>query len=45
MHDGESRTLIEAITRHRGEATEVQQRFLALSDFEKWLLLTFLNCL
>jgi len=45
MHDGESRTVLEAIMRHRGQATEVLQQFVALNDFDKWLLLTFLSCL
>ena len=45
MHDGASRTYVEAILRHGGEATEVTQRFLALREFDQWLLLTFLSCL
>ena len=45
IHDGESRKLIEAIVRHQGQAAETRQRFLALSEFQRWLLLTFLSCL
>jgi len=45
MHDGASLTYLEAILRHRGEATEITQRFLALSEFDQWCLLIYLGCL
>ena len=45
MHDGASRTYLEAILRHRGEATEVTERFKALSEFEQWCLLIYLGVL
>ena len=45
MHDGASLTYLEAILRHRGEATEVTERFLALSEFDQWCLLIYLGCL
>jgi CxxC motif-containing protein (DUF1111 family) len=45
MHDGTSRTYVEAILRHGGEASEVTQRFLGLREFDQWVLLTFLSCL
>jgi CxxC motif-containing protein (DUF1111 family) len=45
MHDLLSLTLENAIERHRGEAEDVTQRFLALTDTEKQQLLTFLDSL
>jgi CxxC motif-containing protein (DUF1111 family) len=45
MHDGGSVTLNDAIRRHRGEASEVTQRYERLSDGEQEALLTFLRSL
>jgi CxxC motif-containing protein (DUF1111 family) len=45
MHDGGSVTLNDAIRRHRGEASEVTQRYERLSDAEQEALLTFLRSL
>lgn len=45
IHDGESRTLTEAILRHSGEATEVISQFNNLSDTEKAQLIKFLKSL
>ena len=45
MHDLKSSTLENAIERHRGEAAQERDRFLALSPAEKQALITFLNSL
>jgi CxxC motif-containing protein (DUF1111 family) len=45
MHDGASVTFTDAITRHRGEASQVTQRFERLKPSEKQALLTFLRSL
>ncbi|MEZ5286929.1 MAG: di-heme oxidoredictase family protein [Vicinamibacterales bacterium] len=45
MHDGLSFTLEEAIDRHRGQAEEVRQQYLALSGADRALLLAFLRSL
>jgi CxxC motif-containing protein (DUF1111 family) len=45
MHDLKSLTLENAIERHRGEAAQERDRFLALSPAEKQALITFLNSL
>ncbi len=45
MHDGGSVTLNDAIRRHRGEASEVTERYGRLSDADQEALLTFLRSL
>ena len=45
MHDGASVTFTDAITRHRGEASQVTERFERLKPSEKQALLTFLRSL
>jgi CxxC motif-containing protein (DUF1111 family) len=45
MHDGLSLTRTAAILRHEGEATDVIDRYQALSPEEKSQLLTFLDSL
>jgi CxxC motif-containing protein (DUF1111 family) len=45
MHDGGSLTFRDAIARHRGEASEVTDRFLHLSAAEQQALLAFLRSL
>jgi CxxC motif-containing protein (DUF1111 family) len=45
MHDGASVTFTDAITRHRGEAAHVTERFEKLKPAEKQALLTFLRSL
>jgi CxxC motif-containing protein (DUF1111 family) len=45
MHDGASVTLNDAIRRHRGEASEVTERYEGLPDGEREVLLTFLRSL
>jgi CxxC motif-containing protein (DUF1111 family) len=45
MHDGESRTFTEAILRHGGEASDVKNSFLALTDAQKAQLIKFLKSL
>ncbi|HKV23078.1 MAG TPA: di-heme oxidoredictase family protein [Candidatus Acidoferrum sp.] len=45
MHDGQSLTLRDAIQRHRGEASEVTEKFERLNPKEKQALLTFLRSL
>jgi CxxC motif-containing protein (DUF1111 family) len=45
MHDGASVTLNDAIRRHRGEASEVTERYERLSSGEREALLTFLRSL
>ena len=45
MHDGGSVTLNDAIRRHRGEASEVTERYERLSDDNQEALLTFLRSL
>jgi CxxC motif-containing protein (DUF1111 family) len=45
MHDGASLTFRDAITRHRGEASEVTQRFERLSPADQQALVEFLKSL
>lgn len=45
MHDGATVTPAEAILRHRGEATDVINRFAGLSEIERKDLIAFLNSL
>ena len=45
MHDGESRTFTEAILRHAGEAADVKNNFLSLSEVQKAQLIKFLKSL
>ena len=45
MHDGASLTFSDAIRRHRGEASQVTERFEKLTPQEKQALLTFLRSL
>jgi len=45
MHDGESRTFTEAILRHAGEAVNVKNNFLSLSETQKAQLIKFLKSL
>ena len=45
MHDGTSLTLLEAITRHRGEATHVVQQFEKLKRPEQEAIIEFLKSL
>ena len=45
MHDGASLTFTDAIRRHRGEASEVTEKFEKLTPTEKQALLTFLRSL
>jgi CxxC motif-containing protein (DUF1111 family) len=45
MHDGTSLTLLEAITRHRGEATHVIQQFEKLKRPEQEAIIEFLKSL
>jgi CxxC motif-containing protein (DUF1111 family) len=45
MHDGTSLTLLEAITRHRGEATHVTQQFEKLKRPDQEALIEFLKSL
>ena len=45
MHDGESLTFLDAIMRHRGEASEVRERFDRLSPNDKERLFEFLRSL
>ncbi len=45
MHDGNSTTFIDAISRHRAEANTVRAAFFALSDIEERQLLAFLSSL
>jgi CxxC motif-containing protein (DUF1111 family) len=46
MHDGDSRTFLEAIMRHGGEADYVRYRFLnELNDTQQRQLITFLESL
>jgi CxxC motif-containing protein (DUF1111 family) len=45
MHDGESLTLREAILRHRGEATQVSQRFEKLKKEDQEAIIEFLKSL
>lgn len=45
MHDGASLTLLDAITRHRGEAEHVTEKFERLKPAEKEALLEFLRSL
>ena len=45
MHDGASVTFTDAITRHRGEASQVTERFARLKPRDKQALLTFLRSL
>jgi CxxC motif-containing protein (DUF1111 family) len=45
MHDGTSLTLLEAITRHRGEATHVTQQFEKLKRPDQEAIIDFLKSL
>ena len=45
MHDGESLTLRDAITRHRGEAVHVSQKFEKLKGEEQEAIIEFLKSL
>lgn len=45
MHDGETLTFNEAILRHAGEATQVRNRYIALSAADKKKLISFLESL
>ena len=45
MHDGASLTLMEAITRHRGEATHVIQQFEKLKVPDQEAVIEFLKSL
>jgi CxxC motif-containing protein (DUF1111 family) len=45
MHDGASVTFTDAIRRHRGEASEVTEKFERLKPSQKQALLTFLKTL
>lgn len=45
MHDGASLTLLDAITRHRGEAAHVTEKFEKLKPSEREALLEFLRSL
>jgi len=45
MHDGESLTFNEAILRHAGEATQVHNRYAALTVPQKRKLISFLESL
>jgi CxxC motif-containing protein (DUF1111 family) len=45
MHDGMSLTAVDAIRRHRGEASVARKRFLGLSERERNALLAFLESL
>jgi len=45
MHDLASLSLASAIARHAGEADDVRDRFVQLSDDQKQELFTFLNSL
>jgi CxxC motif-containing protein (DUF1111 family) len=45
MHDGASLTFRNAIVRHRGEASEVTQRFEKLSKEDQQAIVEFLNSL
>ena len=45
MHDGETLTFNEAILRHAGEATQVRNRYIALSPADKRKLITYLESL
>ena len=45
MHDGETLTFLDAIRRHRGEASEVSARFERLSRTDRDALLEFLRSL
>lgn len=45
MHDGASLTFLDAILRHRGEASEVRERFNRLSHNDKERLFEFLRSL
>ena len=45
MHDGASPTLLEAITRHRGEASHVIQQFEKLKRPDQEAIIVFLKSL
>jgi CxxC motif-containing protein (DUF1111 family) len=45
MHDGTSLTLLEAIARHRGEATHVTQQFEKLKAPDQEAIIEFLKSL
>jgi len=45
LHDLKSLTLEQAINRHKGEATDVEQNFRNLTEVQKQQVITFLNSL
>ena len=45
LHDGRADTIAQAIVAHGGEATKSAQRFFALSDAEKFQMVTFMKSL
>jgi CxxC motif-containing protein (DUF1111 family) len=45
MHDGTSLTLLEAITRHRGEASHIIQQFEKLRRPDQEAIIEFLKSL
>ncbi|MGH8209519.1 MAG: di-heme oxidoredictase family protein, partial [Steroidobacteraceae bacterium] len=45
MHDGVSLTFLDAITRHRGEANQVTQKFQKLKRADQEALIEFLKSL
>jgi CxxC motif-containing protein (DUF1111 family) len=45
MHDGASLTLLEAITRHRGEASHVTLQFKRLKRSDQEAIIEFLKSL
>jgi CxxC motif-containing protein (DUF1111 family) len=45
MHDGQSKTIQDAIQRHQGQAGNASAAFNNLSSQDKKLLMTFLNSL
>jgi len=45
MHDGVTVTVVDAIRRHKGEALQVEQRFLRLGPADQQAVLAFLQSL
>jgi CxxC motif-containing protein (DUF1111 family) len=45
MHDGASLTLADAITRHRGEANHVSEKFEKLKGEDRQAIIEFLKSL
>ena len=45
LHDGRATTLEDAISLHAGEALDVRNNYIALSDAEKESLMSFLKSL